>query len=79
MLSPLGANKFTDLGDISPNARILTEFNCSEKMQRRLSVWTKINGEMADDKKPGAWEIRFARNHRSVFAKNSLSVSTTMT
>jgi len=45
-----------DLGDISPNARMLTEFNCSDKMQRTLSVWTKINGEMADDKKPGAWE-----------------------
>ena len=45
-----------DLSDISPNARMLTEFNCSERMQRRLSIWTKINGEMADDKRPGAWE-----------------------
>jgi len=25
-------------------------------MQRRLSIWTKINGEMADYKRPGAWE-----------------------
>jgi hypothetical protein len=45
-----------DLGDIGPNERMLTEFNCSEKKQRRLSIWTKINSEMVNDNKPGTWE-----------------------
>ena len=48
--------EIANLGDISPNGRILTEFNCSQKMQRRLSIHTKINPREENDNKLGTWE-----------------------
>jgi hypothetical protein len=45
-----------NLSDIRPQARFFYEFNCSERMMRRLSTYVRINGKDAFDDKPSSWQ-----------------------
>jgi hypothetical protein len=44
-----------NISNIQPRARILYEFNCSERMLRELSIYVQANGKIGSRDKPNDW------------------------
>jgi hypothetical protein len=56
---------------IQPNARMLVELDCPNRLSRELSVWLDLNGKIQSDDKPSEWhhiapETNFSRLHMDV-------------
>src|SRR5262249_24500783 len=51
-----GYEETANLGDIDPNSRMFLEINCSERMDRTLSIYAKVNGREQIQDRPSVWK-----------------------
>jgi len=51
-----GYEETANLDDIDPNSRMLLELNCSERMDRTLSIYAKFNEREQRQDKPSDWK-----------------------